>query len=88
MGKVLGIIWLFVHSSIMKIREHGIQTRERLRFFKLRPRCDSDGKSFGSVRLMDCYAALLILVYGYLAAFIMFCLEKSVEFKQQKMHDF
>lgn len=84
MGIILGIIWLFVHSSIMKIREHGIQTRERLRFFKLRPKCDSDGKSFGSVRLMDCYAALLILVYGYLAALIMFCLEKSVEIKRAR----
>lgn len=62
----------------MKIREHGIQTRERARVYKNRPMCGSDGKSFGSVRLIDCYAALLIFVYGSCASILLFCIEKFV----------
>lgn len=65
----------------MKIREHGIQTRERARIYKMRPKCDSDGKNFGSVRLIDCYAALLILVYGFVASFAIFCVEKFIKSK-------
>lgn len=63
----------------MKIREHGIQLRQKSRFYTNRPKCDSDGKSFGSVRLIDCYAALLILVYGFLISFLIFCAEKFLK---------
>lgn len=65
----------------MKIREHGIQSRERTRIYKKRPKCDSDGKNFGSVRLIDCHAALFILLYGFMASFLMFCIEKFVKSK-------
>lgn len=65
----------------MKIREHGIQSRERARVYVNKPQCGSDGKSFGSVRLLDCYAALLIFVYGLGASFLIFCLEKCFEAK-------
>lgn len=71
---------------MLKIREHGIQSRERSRVYTKRPICDSDGKSFGSVRLFDCYAAFLILVYGFAVAFLMFCLEKNLlKWKLHKM---
>lgn len=66
---------------MMKIREHGIQTREMLRVYKMRPKCDSDGKNFGSVRLIDCYAALYLMAYGFLASFLIFCVEKFVHSK-------
>lgn len=69
----------------MKIREHGIQTRERSRIYKMRPKCDSDGKNFGSVRLIDCHAAFLVLVYGFAISFVTFCVEKFLESKLSKI---
>lgn len=65
----------------MKIREHGIQSRERKRIYKTRPKCNSDGKNFGSVRLIDCHAAMYILLYGFMASFLIFCAEKSIKYK-------
>lgn len=62
----------------MKIREHGIQIRERSRVYTKRPTCDSNGKNFGSVRLMDCYAAVLIFAYGCVASFLIFCIENII----------
>lgn len=69
----------------MKIREHGIQSRERTRIYKERPKCNSDGKNFGSVRLNDCRAALYMLLYGFIASFFIFCVEKSIKFKLNEM---
>lgn len=65
----------------MKIREHGIQAREKTRIYKKRPTCNSDGKNFGSVRLIDCHAAMYILLYGYMASLLIFCLEKFINSK-------
>lgn len=65
----------------MKVREHGIQSREKTRIHKMRPKCNSDGKNFGSVRLIDCHAALFILLYGFMASFLFFCVEKSIKSK-------
>lgn len=65
----------------MKIREHGIQSRERMRINKEKPKCDSDGKNFGSVRLIDCYAAMMVLVYGFIASLLIFCVEKFIKSK-------
>lgn len=48
----------------MKIREHGIQQRERKRVYMERPKCTSNGQNFESVRLSDCFAAYLVLFYG------------------------
>lgn len=68
----------------MKLREHGIQDRERLRLYKSRPTCDPVGKNFGSVRLKDCIAAFLIFGYGLLGSFIMLCIEKLAQIKVNK----
>lgn len=70
--------------SVMKLREHGIQSRERARIYKVRPKCNSDGKNFGSVRLIDCRATLFILGYGFIASFIIFCAEKCIKSKLNK----
>lgn len=69
----------------MKIREHGIQLREKSRVYTSRPRCDSDGKNFGSVRLIDCYIVLLILLYGFIASIIIFGIEIATKSKLKKM---
>lgn len=70
-----------MHCSAFKIREHGIQTREIARVFSTKPKCSSDGKNFGSVRLIDCYAALMILVYGLFASILILFVEKFIKFK-------
>ncbi|XP_031617482.1 glutamate receptor 3-like [Contarinia nasturtii] len=70
--------------NMMKIREHGIQLRERARVYRNKPKCDSNGKNFGSVRLIDCKAVFLILAYGFLASIVIFCAEK---FFQSKLNE-
>lgn len=60
--------------SVFKIREHGIQMRENLKIYDTRPKCDSIGSSFVSVRLNDCYAVVLAFAYGVIASIsIMIC---------------
>lgn len=70
----------------MKIREHGIQTRERLRIHRMRPKCEfSDGKNFGSVRISDIYAAILMFAYGLIITFLIFCGELFMKSKYNKI---
>lgn len=69
----------------MKIREHGIQTREKLRAYAERPQCSSDGKNFGSVRWIDCYSALVILGYGFLISLLIFVAEITLQLKLRKI---
>lgn len=57
-------------SSVFKIREHGLQMRETLKIYDSRPTCDSGGSTFGSVRLSECYAVLLVFFYGAVASVI------------------
>lgn len=71
----------------MKIREHGIQARERTRIYKQRPKCNSGGQNFGSVRLNDCRAALYILVYGLIASLTVFWVEKFIKTKLIEIYD-
>lgn len=59
--------------------------RERARVMIEKPKCSSDGKNFGSVRLIDCYAALMALVYGFLASFLIFGVEIFTMFKINEM---
>lgn len=72
----------------MKIREHGIQSRERARVYRSKPKCTSDGKNFGSVRLIDCYAAILIFVYGFFAALFVFGAEMFMKYKLNRICNF
>lgn len=75
----------FIHFSALRIREHGIQLREKSRVMISKPKCDSDGKNFGSVRLIDCYAALMVLVYGFCASLLTFGAELLAVAKLNKM---
>lgn len=74
-----------MHCSALKIREHGIQSRERARMMTSKPKCDTDGKNFGSVRLIDCFAALMVLVYGLFASLLIFGAEILAMTKINKM---
>lgn len=57
------------------MREHGIQTIEKARRQTVRPVCNSNSQNFESVRIIDCYAAFLVLCYGLAVAFILLCIE-------------
>lgn len=62
-------------SSLFRVREYGIQARENKKIYRKRPICDAQGKTFDSVRLIDCYAALLMLLYGFSASLLIMGLE-------------
>ncbi|KAL0880559.1 hypothetical protein ABMA27_001790 [Loxostege sticticalis] len=51
-------------------RETGIMDRERRVWMASKPRCDSDGGGFLSVRLSDVLPAVQVLIYGMLLAAI------------------
>lgn len=74
-----------MQCSALRIREHAIQLREKSRLMISKPKCDSDGKNFGSVRLIDCYAALMVLVYGFCASLLTFGAEFLAMRKINKM---
>lgn len=59
--------------------------REKDRVMISKPKCNSDGKNFGSVRLIDCYAALMALVYGFFASLLIFGAEILATTKINKM---
>lgn len=88
-GDFFHFFFVTLPLSIMKIREHGVQTRERARIYRTRPKCEfSDGKNFGSVRVIDCYAAVLMFAYGLLLSFFIFCCEVFMRSKYSKMFPF
>lgn len=64
----------------MKIREHGLQIRERSRIYPNKPTCNG-GQNFGSVRWRDCYAAVLILGCGLVMSIVTFCVEALLKCK-------
>lgn len=64
----------------MKVREHGLQVRERSRVYPSKPTC-AGGQNADSVRWRDCYSAALILGVGSFVSIITFCVEKLVKAK-------
>ncbi|XP_069698812.1 ionotropic receptor 75a-like [Periplaneta americana] len=54
--------------AFRKVKERGLQHRENERFYQKKPKCESAGSVFVSVGIADCYPALLVLVYGVMAA--------------------
>lgn len=84
------IIGSFDLNSLFKIREIGIQTVEKVRRRTDKPTCNSQVHNFESVRIIDCYAAFLVLCYGMAAALLIFCIEvtyKTTRFCLEKRHN-
>lgn len=78
----------YSRCSLFKIREHGIQSREIRKYFRNRPICSSQGQNYDSVRLIDCYAALLILAYGCALSLMLLLAEKlHVKLMQKKLRE-
>lgn len=44
--------------------------REVSKIYHKRPICGAHGQNFESVRLIDCYAPLLILAYGFIGSLL------------------
>lgn len=61
--------------SYRKVHERGLQQRENLRFYHAKPECASRGSNFVSVGIVDCYSALLVLVYGMLLSLVLLLAE-------------
>ncbi|KDR13328.1 hypothetical protein L798_12953 [Zootermopsis nevadensis] len=57
------------------IHERGLQERENLRYYHKKPKCEGLGSSFVSVGIVDCYPALLVLVYGLMCSVTVLLLE-------------
>lgn len=57
------------------MRENGLQARVQSQVYRKRPQCDAHGQNFESVRLIDCYAALLVLAYGFIASILLLVCE-------------
>lgn len=76
-------MYVFHTNSTFKIHEHGIQQRELNRIYSKHPKCNSNGQSFGSVRLIDCYAAILVLCYGFLFSFVTLLLEMLLKYRER-----
>lgn len=63
-------------SSVFKIREHGLQQRLNSKIYRSRPLCKGNGQVFESVRIIDCYAAFLVMAYGFLISTSILIIER------------
>lgn len=82
--RISGLIFIrFLRFSLFKLREHGIQGRENAQIYANKPECHSNGQNFGSVRLYDCFAAWLILGYGFTASLVIFMVEHFIKLKKR-----
>ncbi|GAB0096805.1 uncharacterized protein DMENIID0001_123730 [Sergentomyia squamirostris] len=68
-----------IKVQLFKLREHGIQSREIDKIYTKKPECSSQGKTFESVRLIDCHVIILIIACGYGLALIIFVFEQLIK---------
>lgn len=59
----------------MRINEHGLQDRENSRLYTRKPKCSGSGGHFVTASLVDTGPAMLILVYGFAIATVVFVSE-------------
>lgn len=57
------------------MKEAGMVGREEAQWYYPKPRCESNGQNFVSVRIQDFYPALVILAYGILLSIIILVAE-------------
>lgn len=70
------------HSSLRKLHERGIQSRESNRLFQRKPVCLGGGNNFVSVGLVDAGPAFIFLGVGFVISVIVFITENFI-FKYQ-----
>ena len=64
------------------MREYGLLDRTQSKVYGKKPVCEAHGQIFDSVRIIDCYAALLILAYGFIAAVMLLLGERIAASKE------
>nr|CAD7409507.1 unnamed protein product [Timema cristinae] len=64
-----------ISVAFRKLQERGFQSWAWNRFYTKKPECISRGSSFMSVGLIDCYPAMLVLVYGAMCSIGVLVLE-------------
>lgn len=70
-------------SGMLKINEYGLQKHSYQRYER-KPKCYSNAVSFGSVGILEVYQAMLILLYGIIAAVFIIIVEKIVAAQTKK----
>lgn len=68
----------------MRMHEHGLTERENTRMYTRKPRCIGGAGNFITASLIDTKPALLVLLWGYLAAFLAFAIELVIKRIQRK----
>lgn len=58
--------------GLFRLREHGIQARENDHLYTKKPVCHGIGGAFVTVGLVDVKPALLVILWGFLFAFLIF----------------
>ncbi|XP_067005102.2 ionotropic receptor 75a-like [Anabrus simplex] len=69
--------------SYRKLAERGLQDRTLRHLYTRKPKCVSKGSSFVSVGIVDCYPALLVLLYGTACSLSIFVLEMLANKRNQ-----
>lgn len=54
---------------MMRMHEHGLQGRENAQMYTKKPRCVGQSGNFITASLVDTKPALLVLLWGFIAAF-------------------
>lgn len=70
-------------AALFKISEYGLLKHSYRRYEK-KPKCYSSAGSFGSVGILEVYQAVLILLYGVVAACLILVVEKIVAAQVRK----
>ncbi|XP_055699183.1 glutamate receptor 3-like [Phlebotomus papatasi] len=65
--------------SLFKMKEFGVEHRESSKLYQKKPVCSAKGQNFDSVRLIDCYMTITIILSGYAMSFIIFVLEHLIK---------
>lgn len=60
------------------MKEFGVEHRESSKLYQKKPICSAKGQNFDSVRLIDCYMTITIILSGYAVSFIIFVLEHLI----------
>ncbi|XP_055678016.1 glutamate receptor 1-like [Lutzomyia longipalpis] len=55
-----------IKENVVRMKEFGVERREASKFTTKKPICVSAGSNFGSVRLIDCYMTVTIIISGSL----------------------
>lgn len=65
----------YLYYRLFRIEEHSLNTRNNRMIFGKKPLCTVTSGNFESVKMVDFYPVLLMLLYGVLLAFALLLVE-------------